>query len=369
MYDEFGNYIDDSYMQQPMYDYPAQTQMVDPFGSDIVDASRMLELGFEPIVLETRTMILQMYGKLSSKGFQECGVYNARLKQDVLYADKIIRGLIPIENKVDLKKHLQKMNFGQKLSIADLATSITPNNVLLSVIKGLPEKSIFGIYNTNEGESCQVDTITPKYMTILSEKYYKLTARQSKKLYRVKDLIHKRVKYYNAYEDIEKFILNNSQEYEITRVAEILHVQTVGAQRLVSVNIHRDYCRLLGRYMIVASMRAPDLHLGAYELLTLGGSTVYVFARQVQFNKTANIKYSTGSERVYYIGTDESELEERLIAITNQVKQKVKGVYAEEIPATAQFVTIEPWKADEKEEDNGPEEGITEGSTATTSDF
>lgn len=370
MYDEYGNYILDDYMQQPIMEPQVVAQPVNPYAADVVDYDRMLELGFEPIVLQTRDLVLQNYGKLSNTGFQQCGVYNAKLKQDVLYADKIIRGLIPIENKVDLKKHLQKMHFTQKISVADLATSITPKNDLLAIVKGLPEKSIFGIYNTDEGFSHQVDTITPKNVTILSDKYYKLTARQSKKLYRVQDLIHKRIKYYNAYEDIERFILDNPQEYAITKVAEIQYVQTVGAQRLVSVIIHRDYCRLLGRYMIVASLKAPDLHLGAYELLTLGGTTVYVFAKQVQFNQKANIKYSTGSERVYYVGTDETELEERLIAITNQVKQKVRGVYAEDIPATAQFVPIEPWKTDnQQDEEEGTDRDAYENSTNNDSEF
>lgn len=343
MYDEYG-YMDNGMEQVGM--------MEDPYASDVVDYNRMLELGFEQVVLQTRDLILQSYGKLTSKGFQMCGVYDARLKQDVIYADKIIRGVIPIENKADLKKHLLKMNYSRKISVADLATSITPKNDLLAYVRGLPAKSIFGIYNTTDNDEYHmVDTISPKYVTILSEKYYKMTARQSKELYRVQDLVHKRVKYYEVHKDIERFILDNPQEYAVNKVAEIQHVQTVGNVKKVSVILHRDYCRLLGRFMIAASLRAPDLHLGAYELLTLGGTTVYVFARQVKFNQKANIKYSTGSERVYYIGTNESEIEEKLIAITNQVKQKVKGVYAEEIPATSQFVAIEPWEIKGSSED------------------
>ena len=353
-------------MQQQMVGMMQQqnAEQINPFISDIISYDRMLELGFEPVVLQTRDNILNTYGKLTAKGFEMCGVYNAKLKQDVLYADKIIRGLIPVDNKVDLKKHLQKMGFDRKISVADLATSITPKNELLAIVRGLPAKSIFGIYNTEEGATQKVDTITSKYVTILSDKYYKINARQSKKLFRVKDLINNRIKYYDAYEDIERYILDNPQNYAITRVAELQHVQTVGSEKMVSVILHRDYCRLLGRFMIVASLKAPDLHLGAYELLTLGGTTVYVFAKQVKFNQRADIKYSTGSERVYYIGTDESEIEEKLIAITNQVKQKVKGVYAEEHPATAQFVAIEPWQIDKDTAGEG--EGNTEGNEVTS---
>lgn len=336
------------------YDYEQAIVLnsADSMSNDIVPYDRMIELGFEPIVMETRAAILQNYGKLSTKAFEMFGVWNYKLRQDIIYADKIIKGIISVDNKIDLKKHLQKMNFERKINMADLATSVSPKNELKAIIKGLPMKSLFGIYNTNNAVNyVDVETITNKYITILSEKYYRIGVKQSKCLYRVKDLINNKQKYYDSHDKIEKNILNNQAAYKIEKVAELLNVETYGTKKLVSVVIHRDYCRLLGRYMIVASLKAPDLHLGAYELISLGATTVYVFARQVKFNQKADIKYSTGSERVYYIGFEEDKLDEMLLTITNQVYQKIKGVYSEKIEATTDFVSIEPWITDKTVED------------------
>lgn len=356
MYDN----MDYDYMQPNMMGGMSQgIDSLDPMSSDIVPNERMLELGFEPVVMQTRQMILQNYGKLSSKAFELFGIWDYKLRQDILYADKIIKGIIPVENKVDLKKHLQKMNYDRKISIADLASSIAPRNELKAIIKGLPQKSLFGIYNTGDSVDSyvEVDSITNKYITIYSEKYYKITAKQSKCLYRVKDLVNNRIKYYESRDKIEKEIIDNPMTYKVEKVAELLNVQTIGGKKVVSVVIHRDYCRLLGRYMIAASLKAPDLHLGAYELLSLGGTAVYVFARQVKYNQKADVKYSTGTERIYYIGHDGDKLDEMLTSVTNQVYQKVRGVYSEKLDATVDFVPIEPWVLEKNTEQDGENNG------------
>lgn len=367
MYDD----IDYDYASQDMMDGMQQGyyQDMDPMASDVVPYERMIELGFEPIVMQTRTMILQNYGKLSSKAFEMFGVWDYKLRQDILYADKIIKGIILIENKADLKKHLQKMNYSRKISIADLASSISPKNELKAIIKGLPKNSLFGIYNTGDSLSdfVDVESITDKYITIYSEKYYKIGAKQSKALYRVKDLINSRVKYYESRDQIEKTILDNPMTYKVEKIAELLNVQAVGGKRVVSVVIHRDYCRLLGRYMIAASLKAPDLHLGAYELLALGGTSVFVFAKQVKYNQKANIRYSTGTERVYYIGHNSEKLDEMLTAVTNQVYQKIRGVYSEKLDATVDFVSIEPWGVNKDTEQNGENNDTGYDGTQTSS--
>lgn len=369
MYDDM--YFD-GYEQASSYIHQTAMQNieVDPFGSDIVPHERMIELGFEPIVMQTRETILTHYGKLSAKAFEMFGVWDFKLRQDILYADKIIKGIIPVENKVDLKKHLQKMNYDRKISIADLASSISPKNELKVIIKGLPKNSIFGIYNTDENtlDYADVETITSKHITIYSEKYYKIGAKQSKALYRVKDMLNNKIKYYESRDKIEKNILDNPLTFKIEKVAELLNVQTIGGKKMVAVVIHRDYCRLLGRYMIAASLKAPDLHLGAYELLGLGGTSVFVFAKQVKFNQKADIKYSTGTERVYHIGYEADKLEEMLVAVTNQVYQKIRGVYSEKLEATLEFTQIEPWSNDRENEQNGEhnETGSNEATPIST---
>ena len=350
------------------YDMNMPNQMMDYDSSDVVPYERMLELGFEPIVMETRSMVLANTGKLSNKSFEMCGVWDYRLRQDILYADKIIRGIIPVDNKIDLKKHLQKMNFTRKISMADLTTSISPHNELKAIIRGLPMKSLFGIYNTDDNpEGVDIDTLTSKYITIWSEKYFKIGAKQSKKLYRVRDLLNSRFKYYDSLESIEKTIRDNETTYKIERIAELQNVQTINGKKMVSVVIHRDYCRVRGRYMIVASFRAPDAHLGCYELISLGGTTVYVFARQVKFNQKADVKYSTGQERVYYIGCDSEQLDEQLEQVTTQVYQKIQGVYSEKIEATAEFISVEPWSMNEGPTSTSGENGEDTQATVSNS--
>lgn len=374
MYDD----MEMAYMQQGMIDEMPNYYGpdIDPMGSDVVPYERMIELGFEPIVMQTRETILMNYGKLSSKAFEMFGVWDYKLRQDILYADKIIKGIVPVENKVDLKKHLQKMNYDRKISIADLASSISPKNELKAIIRGLPKNSVFGIYNTDDTEEgyVTIETLTSKYITIYSEKYYKIGAKQSRCLYRVKDLLQNRIKYYESRDKIEKNILDNPLTFKVEKIAELLNVQTIGGKKVVAVVIHRDYCRILGRYMIAASLKAPDLHLGAYELLALGGTSVFVFAKQVKYNQKADIKYSTGTERVYHIGHEGDKLDEMLDTVTKQVYQKIRGVYSEKLDATVEFVPIEPWVTDKANEQDGDSnetnsEGQSTAGQAITDDW
>lgn len=346
----------DMYGQEDMMNgqMPGQNNgmWVDPFANDVVDYDKMKSLGFEDIVLSNRNTILQMYGKLTNKTFYMCGVTNPQLKQDILYADKIIRGLVPIDTKEDLKKHLQKMHFASKVSIGALGSSISPKNELKVIVRGLPQKSLFGIYNSEEPVTA--DTVTSKYVTIYSDKYYKIKAYESKQLFKVKDLLNNKSKYYKRREEIEKNILDNPNTFKVEKVAELLDMHTFEGTKKIAVLIHRDFCRVLGRYMIVASLRTPDLHLGAYELLSKGGTSVFVFAKQIKVGAKAEIKYASGTERVYFIGTKYDDIETNLARVTNQVSQAIGGhFYSEKLEATTEFIPIEPWETDTEENEYG----------------
>ena len=325
-------------------------------GADVVDFNRMIQLGFEPVVMQTREMILNAFGKLTTGNFDKACVYDYKLRQDILYADKIMKGIVPVETKEDIKKHLLKMKFAPKTGIYDLANSLTsPKNELKAIIKGLPvnKDCIFSIYNTPKDTCITLDNISPKYATFYSERYMQVRNDQSRELYRVKDMMNNRFKFYYHESDIESTVKSNTDLYKVEKVAEMLGITTIGGKKVVQIRLHHDFYRILGRYMIVASLKAPDNHLGGYELLSLGGTSVYVFARQVKFGQKADVKFSTGAERVYCIDCSEANLKKNLLTVAMQIKQKIRSVYEEEIPATLEFKTLEPYDPNVSEQSVG----------------
>ena len=298
----------------------------------------LVKLGFTYDEICLYNMCMQAYGKVTSQLLTKEGVaYN--IAHNINYMKDIIEGKVTVSSEDELIKHLKKMNLSnKKVGMWDLVASkeIKPKRKCL--VAGMPVNTPFVLYNSGKEKTLrQVTDVTGSFVTIASDIIPKLPYGDSKKLVRLTDMRENKMKYYRDYESIPKQFKEDEGRYKTQTVAEIL--ETDGKHILVK--IHRDYVRICGRYIIVASLRVPDNHLGMINIITLDGTRVYVYAKQASFGD--QLKYSKASERIYDYGFDINEIQGKLMNWGGIIYKKVGGVYANNVPATAVFQVIEDY--------------------------
>lgn len=94
--------------------------------------------------------------------------------------------------------------------------------------------------------------------------------------------------------------------------ATIMGIDTKGR---TLIKVSKDICRLCNRYVVVASLRYPTTHNGAYAMNTVDGTIVYVYARTIYGNRGLNSGYA---ERIYDYGVIPSSLDNKLKSVAQR---------------------------------------------------
>lgn len=336
------------------------------FGGMIQDNNTigmLLLLGF---TMEEMTVFneISMFGKVTTVKLNQYGVPYIEA-QRIKYMADIVDGKVSINSPDELIKHLKKMKLSnKKIGMWDLATSKIDNIPRHCFIEGLPKTSYFSMFNSGK-EMRKFDVIdsTPSRITFRTDIIPKIPYGDSKKLYRLVDLQQKKHMYVDSLDKVAKSYKEDTVRFKIENVAEI--VASDGKKVIVKVN--RDYARVCGRFIVVASLRYPEKHLGLARIITLDGTKVYVYARQTSYSD--KVKYSGSSERIYAYGESKEDISKLIIREAINVYNKVNGVYGDTEPATVDFETFESrdsnninngnaFEDNEKYED---EEGIASG--------
>jgi hypothetical protein len=106
----------------------------------------------------------------------------------------------------------------------------------------------------------------------------------------------------------------------------------------VRVQVDRGYYSLCNRYIITGTLKPPmeEVNLGYYKMLAKDGTTVYVSARLVPYNKSMT-SGGIREQRIYYLGFDPREIDSKLMECTKNLQKKLGGYVTEKVPATAEF--------------------------------
>lgn len=337
MYDEYGTYgtgqnmwdgYGNGYMNgmdagmQNGYMQNGYGMMQDQCGIDI-DSNYLMRIGFTGDEIQMLQCILNMGGgKIKSAAFMQAGIDHETEKK-IRYMYNICSGRVVLETKQDMTKHLRKM-FGQhrRISIQDLMLSQVSSVPRKAVISGIKDPT-FKIYNS---KMCPV----------------------GKRMYSVYDVSGSRVFMVTD----RKPVLKYGQSKKVPDVIEILELSK--DHKKVKIAVHKEYCRLCNRYIIVGSLRAPEMHHGMFEILCKEGTTVYVYAVTMANKRGEKPGYSGGTQRVYDYGFEPSEIDRKLMATANKLYKHLGGVMAEKVEATCDFVRIDhEMTADEKAEAEG----------------
>lgn len=186
--------------------------------------------------------------------------------------------------------------------------------------------------------------VTGLYITFKSRRVPKLAYGDTKKLVRVVDLYENASGYYRSIDEVPKSYKDDDTRYKIDTIMEILAIRPIDKELGVDevmIKVSRDYARLLGRYMIVATLRRPENHLGMMKIITINGTRVYVVAKQASWGEL--VKYSSATERIYEIGFEKSTIESRLYEWGKYIFQKLYGFYFEFVGPTMDFVAVDDY--------------------------
>jgi hypothetical protein len=232
--------------------------------------------------------------------------YDAQTAQRLKYLYDIACGRTSVESKDELKKHLKKVNASRrKVVIGDLQVSSVTSVPLLCLIGGIKDPA-FSIYNS-------------------------VNYPVKERMYRVTHLGTKSVEVTTSRRPEIK--VGSSKE-----VPDVIKVKEVTADRKIVLDINRSFIRLCNRYVILASLKCPEFHLGAVEFVAIDGSSVWVYAQQAVLRE--NIKYSAARERVLDFGIFPNEIQARVVKQAKMVYGRLGGVVSEWLDATQEYSIV-----------------------------
>ena len=106
----------------------------------------------------------------------------------------------------------------------------------------------------------------------------------------------------------------------------------------VVVTFHSGYARLCNRFIVVASLRRPEFHLGMYEMLCFEGSKIYIFATNMGTRE--QVRYKGSTQRVYEFGILPKDIKPKIMKVAKGLYQYLHGVQIEYTEPNSKYEII-----------------------------
>lgn len=291
-----------------MYDYNQEACGVYTPGTQFnIDINKLKELGFNQQDIQTMQYVVRCRGRVTVADLQNNGIEYERACR-IKYMFDIVSGRVNIESEDDLARHFRKL-FGKhrRIGITDLA---------ISKVTKVPRWALVGGIRDEVYQCLNSENLPPEKRLYLVEKVgQKITVSTKNNL-----------------------VIPYKYPMKINGVLEVLGKQKETGK--VFIAFDRNHCRLCNRYIIVASLRAPEVHHGMIEIICVEGTRLYVYAKTLGVKE--NVSYSGGTARVYDYGIKANEIQSRVRAVAEGIYQKLLGVYAKQVPANQDFKLLSP---------------------------
>ena len=270
-----------------------------------VNPPLLLNMGFNQEEINHFQYILNNGGKFTPQALQSYG-YTYQQAQRLGYIYKICTGKVQVESKESKIRHLRKM-FGAdyRISIQDLAVSKVTDIPRVAVVSGITE-SPYNIWNSSNYQGKNA-------------------------LYRVIDVTGQKI----TVETAKKPRLEYKAPKTIPGVLEIKGVKQNGN---AVVTFDKKVCRLCNRFIIVASLKNPEFHLGKYEILCFEGTRVYVYATNMGTKES--VSYKMGNQRVYDYGIFAQDIKGKLEKVARGLYQTLNGVEVEYLDRNMDYKVV-----------------------------
>lgn len=275
-----------------------------PQSQFVMSNDRLMKLGFSQQEIQVIQNMLLYNQRVTMAELQKMG-FQYEVAQKLKYLSDVATGVIIIETKEDLVKHLRKM-FGKhkRIGIQDLALSKINEVPRYAVIAGIKDE-VYKVLNSNRYKG--------------NDMLYKVTKLTSRV----------------TIETDKPIVIKYGYPKKIEGILEIVRKTDKGK---TIVSLDKNYCRLCNRYIIVASLKRPEFHLGMFEIICIEGTKVYVYAQNM--GTKAQVSYNGGTSRVYDYGYNKLEIPSKLTKVASEIYQNVCGFYDEKYEANSDFEII-----------------------------
>lgn len=298
-YDPMMEYYDDPSMGMSMNNgYPSMVQ--NGMQSEYwFDESYLLSVGFDPQAINAYKIIMAQNGKFNRGIAANYGLAFQEVDQ-LAYLHSFCQGKVSLEGIDNVVKHRRKLNkYGKRVSIQDLKISNVREVPRVAIIYGIPSKSPFAIYNSNNYKGMKM-------------------------IYRVLNVTSKNI----IVETSRIPALKYSEALKIDDIIEITERKDKkDGGSVLTLSVSKDHCRLCNRYLIVASLKRPEFHLGMYTMVCYDGTKLYIFAKSIGIK--TSMGYNQSSQRIYQYGIFRKTIESKLNIVGTQLYNKFQGVYFE----------------------------------------
>lgn len=336
----------------------------------------------------TRNNIIQFYNNNAQYFQNSIGQLTEEKIKLIAYTNKLMNGTQSIDDEKDIKKLFKTVSLNRyKITVNDLkvqrckvyltkfakeeinnilkALSLfgiaNPKNVLMKIAKKqkeTPKEISYLVGNYSEWEVMKIANDftefrtqynsnleiiiqpdkneivdVPRYIIIKNIKEEPFTiynSKDNKKFYPIESVsqVNGRVLLKTDLKPVIKYRGNRSTKglsLDIPTETEI----SMGKYKKGEVKVHVDkgYYSLCNRFIITGTLRVPsqDTNLGYYKMIAKDGTSVYVCAKLIPYNKIVG-NASIKEQRIYYIGFNKNEIQSKLTECAMNLQHKL-GAY------------------------------------------
>jgi len=314
---------------------------------------QLLEYGFNQQDINALMYTFNMCGKITPAVLQQQMGYDYTQTQRLMYAYNMYCGKISLDSIQKLAKHFRivcgctpdeanKMAYAYSLQNGGVNTKeslirhlkkinrnqikITMNDLAVSKVSSVPRVAV-------------IANIIQEPFTIWNSNKYK----GANALYKVTDVSG------------QKITIETPRKPQIAygqpkKVPGVLEIKGLTANGNAVVTFDKNYCKLCNRFIIIASLRMPEFHLGKYEIICFEGTKVYVFAANMGTRE--NVNYNMGSQRIYDYGIFPQDIKSKLDKVAKGMYQYLKGMNIEYQTPTSDYKVVPVEKKIDTEADD-----------------
>lgn len=322
---------------------------------DINIVNSLIQLGFSQQEISAYEYVFRNGGRFTPTALQSYG-YTFEQARRLAYMNKCLEGAVQINTENDMINHYKKMtgasrqdakqavysanlqngygaqNYSEeelikhlretqgkmyRITIGDLLVSGVTEVPRVAVVSGI-DMSPYNIWNSNNYSG--KDT-----------------------LYKVIDVSGQKI----TVETNKKPQLKYGAAKVIPNTLEIKGVRQNGS---VVVTFDKRVCRLCNRYIILASLKRPENHLGMYEIICFEGTKLYVYA--VNIGIRDKLSYKGGTQRVYAFGIFPNDIKPKTEFIAKKVYNHLHGVKVKYIEPTLSYNVVPKEQTDNIQDDS-----------------
>ena len=314
----------------------------------------LVSLGFSQQEINAYEFIYNNGGKFSPTALQNYG-YTYEQARRLSYMNKCLMGAVQINTENDMINHYKKMTGAsrqdakQAVYAANLQNGYGAQNYSKEeLIKHLKETN--GRTHKVNISDLMISAVTdvPRVAVVsgIDMMPYSIWNSNNYKgkdaLYRVIDVSGQKI----TIETNKKPQLQYGAPKSIPNTLEIKGIRQNGQ---VVVTFDKRVCRLCNRYIVLASLKRPEMHLGMYEMICFEGTKLYIYATNMGIKD--RLSYKGGTQRVYAYGVFPGDIKPKTEIIAKRVYEYLHGVSVEYIEPTMDYKVVPSENSDNIDND------------------